>query len=323
MATIMSLRDDISAVRRFSRFYTREIGLLSDGILDSSYSLTEARVLYELAQRSSATADSAPAEGSTPDTSTAAEIAADLNLDPGYLSRVLRRLERLGLVEKERSEADRRRMLLKLTPTGRGACDALDAGSRSQIESLLSRLGESDRQTLVASMATIEQTLSEAPARRVTYRPHRPGDMGWIVQRHGALYHASHGWDETFEAMVADIVAGFIQNYDPSGERSWIAEVDGRRAGAIALMRRSKTVAQLRLLFVEPWARGLGIGSRLVSECVGQARHCGYSAIILFTVRGLDAARRLYEAEGFQLVEETPAADWGPDHITQQWELKL
>ena len=307
----MSLPDDIAAVRRFSRFYTREIGLLSDGILDSPYSLTEARVLYELAQRDPSASASA------------AEIATELNLDPGYLSRVLRGLARRGLLKKERSEVDRRRMLLRLTPAGRDACDTLDAGSRDQIESLLSELSESDRRTVVTAMTLIERALSGGPDRRVTYRAHRPGDMGWIVQRHGELYHASHGWDETFEAMVADIVAGFIHNYDPAGERSWIAEVDGQRAGAIALTRRSATVAQLRLLFVEPWARGLGIGGRLVSECVGQARHFGYAAIVLFTVRGLDSARRLYEAEGFQLTEESPASEWGREQITQQWELKL
>jgi N-acetylglutamate synthase-like GNAT family acetyltransferase len=173
-------------------------------------------------------------------------------------------------------------------------------------------------------MRAIEEELGERTAPpKVTYRPHRPGDMGWIVQRHGELYHASHGWNESFEAMVAGIVERYIETYDPAWERSWIAEVDGRRAGAIALVRHSRTIGQLRLLFVEPWARGLGIGARLVSECVGQARHVGYRKMILFTVAGLDAARHLYEAEGFRLVEEKPGHAWGKDHIEQSWELKL
>jgi DNA-binding MarR family transcriptional regulator/N-acetylglutamate synthase-like GNAT family acetyltransferase len=299
----------VSAVRRFSRFYTRTIGLLSEGILDSPYSLTEARVIYELGQRGA---------------STGSRLAVDLGLDQGYISRVLRRFERRGLIVKQRSDEDQRRVVIQLTRAGREAFDTLDSGSRSQVVELLDRLSTDDQARLVTAMATIEATLGhvqEAP--RVTYRSHAPGDMGWIVQRHGELYHASHGWDESFEAMVAGIVARFVEKYDPAYERSWIAEVDGRRAGAIALVRRSKKVGQLRLLFVEPWARGLGIGARLVSECVGQARHVGYSSMVLFTVRGLDAARSLYEAEGFQLTDETPGHAWGGDHIAQTWELTL
>lgn len=301
--------DAISAVRSFSRFYTRRIGLLSDGILDSPWSLTQARVIYELAQG---------------DDVTAGEIATELGLDQGYLSRVLRSLERQGVLVKRRSEADRRRVLLRLSDAGRAAFDALNAGSRSQIATMLDGLGPTELTRLVNDMASIERTLGGTSGRpRVTYRPHAPGDMGWIVQRHGELYHASHGWDERFEAMVAEIVAAFIRDYDPAAERAWIAEVDDRRAGAVALVRHSATVGQLRLLFVEPWARGLGIGARLVSECVGQARHVGYQSLVLFTVRGLDAAKRLYESEGFTLAEETPAHEWGADQMTQKWELGL
>lgn len=169
----------------------------------------------------------------------------------------------------------------------------------------------------------MNRTADERARREVRYRSHRPGDLGWIVQRHGELYHDSHGWDETFEAMVADIASKFLTGYDPDCERSWIAEVDGTRAGAVVLARRSETTGQLRLLFVEPWARGLGIGARLVSECVAHARRVGYSTVVLFTVRGLDSARRLYEAEGFRLVDETPGHAWGHDHVAQTWEVEL
>lgn len=307
--TMSSLTHQIDAVRHFSRFWTRRIELLSDGILESEFSLTEARVLWELAH----------SEDATP-----SRIAADLGLDPGYVSRVVKRLDRKGLVGRSASSEDRRVTLLRLTKEGKSAFRALNSGSRRQIERILKEASPEGRERAVDAMRAIEAELGEsAMPPRVIYRTHQPGDMGWIVQRHGELYHASHGWDETFEAMVAGIVEKFIVTYDPAWERSWIAEVDGRRAGAIALVRHSKTIGQLRLLFVEPWARGLGIGARLVSECVGQARHVGYRKMILFTVAGLDAARRLYEAEGFRLVEEKPGHAWGKDHMEQAWELKL
>ena len=301
----------IDAVRRFSRFYTRRTGLLSDGILDSPWSLSEARVIYELAH-------------ARPDGTTGSEIAATLELDPGYVSRLLRGLERDGLVEKARSSEDRRRVIVGLSRRGADAFDRLQATSRASMAELLATVDSSAQEELIEAMSTIEQILGNGGTpRRVMYRAHEPGDMGWIVQRHAELYHASHGWDDTFEAMVAEICARFIERYDPTCERSWIAEVDGRRAGAIALVRRSKRVGQLRLLFVEPWARGLGIGARLVSECVGQARHVGYHRMILFTVAGLDSARRLYQAEGFELTSEEPGHAWGKDHIAQTWELTL
>jgi DNA-binding MarR family transcriptional regulator/N-acetylglutamate synthase-like GNAT family acetyltransferase len=300
----------IAAVRAFSRFYTKRIGLLSDGILGSEYSLSEARVIYELAQR---------------DVSTGAEVAQELDLDAGYVSRILRAFERLGLIAKERSQEDRRRILVRLSAAGRDAFEQLNSGSREQIAGLLGGLDDDTQDEIVASMRSIERALGAPEVRtpRVSYRPHAPGDMGWIVQRHGELYHESHGWDQRFEAMVAHIVGELVEKHDPSSERCWIAEVDGRRAGAIALVRRSKTLGQLRLLLVEPWARGHGIGARLVSECVGHARHVGYRKIVLFTVRGLEAARRLYEAEGFRLVDEETTQEWGQEQIQQKWELRL
>lgn len=304
-----TLSQRVAAVRRFSRFYTRRIGLLSEGILDSEFSLTEARVLYELANS---------------DESLPTGIAADLELDPGYVSRVLTAFEKRGLLTRTRSRTDRRCILLELTAAGRAAYERLNSGSRSQIERLLTRAPAEDQERLVEAMASIERILGgQENAPTVTYRPHRPGDMGWIVQRHGELYHESHGWDVRFEAMVAGIVEGLVDNYDPGWERCWIAEVDGRRAGAIALVRHAESVAQLRLLFVEPFARGLGIGTRLVSECVGHARHVGYQRMVLFTVEGLDAARRLYEGEGFALTAEKPTHEWGRDQVAQTWELEL
>ena len=304
-----NLAQRVEAVRRFSRFYTKKIGLLSEAILDSPYSLTEARVLYELAH----------SDGKNP-----TELAADLELDAGYVSRVVKSFEKRGLVSRERSTTDRRKVRIRLTSEGMATFESLNAGSRSQIEGLLSGADAGTQERLVAAMRTIERELDGAgESPRVTYRAHRPGDMGWVVERHATLYHASHGWDDTFEADVAGIVRDFLADFDPAFERSWIAEVDHRRAGAIVLVRRSKTIAQLRLLFVEPWARGLGIGARLVSECVGQARHVGYRRMVLFTAAGLDSARRLYEAEGFRLAEETPEVMWGKPGRAQKWELDL
>jgi DNA-binding MarR family transcriptional regulator/N-acetylglutamate synthase-like GNAT family acetyltransferase len=312
MTSMSTSTDQIDAVRRFSHFYTKRMGLRSDGVLECRGSLSEARVIHEVAHAG-------------PEGTTGSEIASALDLDAGYVSRLLRRLERAGMTDKARSSRDRRRVIVRLSPTGRDAFDGLQATSRTRMTDLLAGLDPASQEQLVASMMEIERILggAESQTRRVTYRAHQPGDMGWIVQRHAELYHGSHAWDETFEVMVAEICSRFLEQYDPSCERSWIAEVDGRRAGAIALVRRSRRVGQLRLLFVEPWARGLGIGSRLVSECVAQARHVGYHRMILFTVAGLDSARRLYEAEGFTLSSEEPGHAWGKDHLEQIWELTL
>lgn len=307
----MTTHERIQAVRRFSRFYTKQIGLLEEGILRSPFSLTEARVLYELAQG---------------DDVAATDVAAALGIDPGYLSRVLRSFGRRGLIEKRRSRDDRRRILLTLSRAGRRAFQELNESSDAQIRALLDGLGEADQRRVVAAMSAVEEVLgerAETPNGRLVLRPQRPGDMGWIVERHGALYAESHGWDARFEASCAEIVARFLRSYDPRWERSWIAERDGERVGAVCLVRRSKTLGQLRLLFVEPSARGAGVGARLVSECVSHARHVGYRRMTLFTVRGLDSARKLYESEGFELVEESPASPWGKDVVEQRWDLVL
>jgi DNA-binding MarR family transcriptional regulator/N-acetylglutamate synthase-like GNAT family acetyltransferase len=305
-----TLSKDIAAVRRFSRFYTQRIGFLSDGFLDSPWSLTETRVLYEIAH----------SDGVTP-----SRVASELRLDTGYVSRVVKRFQKAGFIRREKSVTDRRQVLLTLTDSGAQAFEEINSSSRAQIGALLTATDRKGRQRLVDAMEVVEQVLdADSPAvPRVTYRPHREGDLGWVVQRHAELYHVSHGWDVTFEAMVAEIAAEFIRSYDPVWERSWIAEVDGRRAGSIALVCKSKTVGQLRLLIVEPFARGLGVGTRLVSECVGQARHVGYRKVVLHTVRGLDSARRIYENEGFELAAERPTHEWGKDQMEQTWELAL
>jgi DNA-binding MarR family transcriptional regulator/N-acetylglutamate synthase-like GNAT family acetyltransferase len=318
MATIMKTHDaQVEAVRRFSRFYTKQIGLLEEGLLESPYSLTEGRVIYELAHQ---------------DDATATTIAAALALDPGYLSRILRSLGRRGLIDKRRSDEDRRVVFLTLSDRGRGAFERLDASSRGQIGTILSRLGEPDRKRVVDAMGTVERLLSEgepnadtSPRDRppFTLRPHRAGDVGWVVERHGALYAESHGWDAGFEALCAEIGSRFLRKFDPHWERSWIAERDGERVGAVFLVRRSKTTGQLRFLFVDPAARGLGLGARLVSECVGHARHVGYAKMTLFTVQGLDSARKLYEAEGFRLAHESPGEGWAEGCVEQQWDLEL
>lgn len=298
------------AVRRFSRFYTRRLGVLGEGLLDSSFSLTEARVLYELAHR---------------DRPTATALGRDLGLDPGYLSRILRRFEEAGLLERARSEADARQSHLVLTPAGRAAFAPLDKASREQVGALLSRLTDADQRRLTDAMATIESLLGEveAPKAPYTLRPHRPGDMGWIVHRHGALYAQEYGWGDTFEALVAEIAATFIKDFDPKRERCWIAEWDGEIVGSVLLVKQSDEVAKLRLLFVEPKARGLGIGRRFVEECIRFARDAGYRRITLWTNDVLHAARKIYADAGFRLVQTEPHRSFGHDLVGENWELEL
>jgi DNA-binding MarR family transcriptional regulator/GNAT superfamily N-acetyltransferase len=302
--------DRIAAVRRFTRFYTRRLGVLREGLLDSSFSLTEARVLYELANR---------------DAPTATAIGRDLGLDPGYLSRILRRFETLGLLERARSAEDARRTKLHLTATGRQVFAPLDEGSRMQVAGLLAELSDADQKRLIEAMATIEGLLdpprSSSPP--YTLRPHRPGDIGWIVHRHGALYAQEYGWDETFEALVAEIAAGFIKQFDPKRERCWIAETDGEIVGSVILAKASDEVAKLRLLYVEPQARGLGIGRRFVEECIRFARAAGYHRITLWTNDVLHAARHLYTAAGFRLIATEPHRSFGKDLVGETWELDL
>jgi DNA-binding MarR family transcriptional regulator/N-acetylglutamate synthase-like GNAT family acetyltransferase len=299
----------IAAVRRFNRFYTRRIGLLDDGYLRSPFSLTEVRVLYELAHR---------------DQTTATDLARDLGVDPGYLSRMLRTFLRRGLVTRTASSADGRVSLLTLTTRGRKAFAPLEARAREQIGSMLGSVPARRQERLVASMRAIETALAPTPASpRITLRRHRPGDMGWVVQRHGALYWEEYGWDERFEALVASIVAKFVEHLDPKRERCWIAELDGEPVGSVFCVKQSRTAAKLRLLLVEPRARGLGIGRRLVDECIAFARSAGYREMVLWTNDVLVAARHIYERAGFILVESERHTSFGKRLVGENWRLRL
>jgi DNA-binding MarR family transcriptional regulator/N-acetylglutamate synthase-like GNAT family acetyltransferase len=300
----------VGVVRRFNRFWTRQIGVLGEGYLESPFSLTEVRVLYELAHR---------------EETTASELGDELGLDAGYLSRLLRGFEKHGLIHKRPSEADGRRRLLRLTARGREAFVPLDARSRNDIGAMLGGMSIAEQERLVGAMRTIEGLLSVRPEPVVPYllRSHWPGDMGWVVHRHGVLYASEYGWDERFEALVAEIVAKFIRQYDPRLQRCWIAERDGENVGCVFLVRESEEVAKLRLLLVEPKARGLGIGSRLVEDCIRFARQAGYRKITLWTNDVLHSARRIYEAMGFRLVHEQPHHSFGRDLVGQTWELML
>lgn len=299
----------VAAVRRFSRFYTQTIGVLQEGVLDSEFSLAEARVLYELANR--------------PDP-IARDLERDLRLDAGYLSRILRGLQRRGLIERTAPAGDRRRRQLRLTAAGRTAFAPLDAASRAEIAALLGTLAEPEQCRAVGAMQTVERLLAApAEAAEVVLRPHRPGDIGWVTARHGAIYAEEYGFDLSFEALVAEIAAGFVNNFEAAGERCWIAERDGVPLGSVFLVRHSATVGKLRLLLVEPSARGLGVGRRLVAECIAFARAAGYDSVELWTQSILVAARRIYAAAGFRLVKEEPHRSFGCDLIGEHWELRL
>ena len=304
----------VDAVRRFNRFYTREIGVLREGLLDSPFSLTDVRVLYELAHR---------------EKPTATELRTDLALDAGYLSRILSAFEKRGLVEKRPSEDDGRQSLLVLTDAGRKVFAPLEARSVQQVRGVLEKLPETEQRQLVGAMQTIRKLLASReesdPAARLPYllRPHQPGDMGWVVHRHGVLYAQEYGYGETFEALVAEIVAKFIRHYDAKRERCWIAERDGEVVGSVFLVTQSKTAAKLRLLLVEPSARGLGIGARLVSECVRFARQTGYKKIVLWTQSELDAARHVYKKAEFHVVERKRHHSFGKALVAETWELAL
>lgn len=300
----------IAAVRQFNRFYTGQIGLLEDGYLDSPFSLTQVRVLFELANR---------------ERPTASELARDLGLDPGYLSRTLLAFRNQGLLDRMPSKADGRQRTLSLTTRGLEVFASLDQRSHDDCGTLVGRLSPFEQTRLVEAMETIRTLLGDRPEPRVPYmlRSPHPGDMGWVVQRHGALYSQEYGWDQTFEALVAEIVAHFVRSYEPRLEGCWIAEREGRNVGSIFCVKKSDTEAQLRLLLVEPEARGLGIGRRLVDECVGFARSAGYLKVVLWTNDVLVSARRIYEAAGFRLVEEERHRTFGRDLVGQNWELPL
>jgi DNA-binding MarR family transcriptional regulator/N-acetylglutamate synthase-like GNAT family acetyltransferase len=302
--------DPIAAVRRFTRFYTGRLEVLREGLLGSSFTLTEARLLYELAHRR------APV---------ASELARDLGLDAGYLSRILKGFEAQGLVSRTRSAADQRQAAVHLTEAGRAAFRPLDERSREQVAALIEPLSGADRQRLAAAMRAVEHLLAPPAGTAPGYllRPHRPGDMGWIVHRHGVLYAEEYDFDESFEALVADIAAAFIKDFKPGRERCWIAERRGEIVGSVLVVRASEDVAKLRLLFVEPGARGLGIGLRLVEECIAFARAAGYRRLTLWTNDVLHAARAVYARTGFALVRSEPHRSFGRDLVGETWELDL
>ncbi len=300
----------IEAVRAFNRFYTRQIGLLDEALLKSSFSLTEARVLYELANR----------EGMA-----ASDLVRDLALDPGYLSRLLRKFEERGLVERAATEADSRRSEITLTLLGRQAFAPLNEGSNDQVRALLDRLPRDEQDRLVKAMQVVRRLLGDGAEPRVPYllRPLQVGDVGWIAHRQGLIYAQDYGWDETYEVLVAEILVAFVRNFDPKWERSWIAEREGEVVGSVFVVRKSPEVAKLRLLYVEPSARGLGIGRRLVDECIAFARAKGYETLTLWTNDILGSARRIYQAAGFTLAEEEHHHSFGKDLVGQTWNLDL
>src|SRR5262249_42034094 len=296
----------VGAVRRFNRLYTRRIGVLQDGFLQSPYSLAEARVLYELARRERPT-------------------ATELAPDHGYLSRILRGFNERGFITKTPSPNDRRQSLLSLTAKGRMAFAPLDQRSQNEIASMIGKLSVADQDRIVAAMHTIESVLGEALAPQVPYvlRPPRPGDMGWIVARHGALYGEEYGWDERIEALTAEIVAAFVRNHDRKRERCWSAEREGANVGSALLMRDPEEIARLRLLLVDPNARGLGIGARLVEEPLRFAREARSRKVTLWTKSVLTAARRIYERMGFKLLQQEAHDTFGKELIGETWELEL
>jgi DNA-binding MarR family transcriptional regulator/N-acetylglutamate synthase-like GNAT family acetyltransferase len=304
------LEQRIAAVRAFNRFYTRQIGLLQESLYQSQFSLTEGRVLYELANR---------------DTITASELGQALGLDAGYLSRMLSGFERRGFLQKEKSVADGRQSLLRLTEKGRKVFTPLDRTSHDEVAVLLQKSGSAEQERLIAAMEAIQGILGERSESKQAYtlRQHRPGDIGWVIHRHGVLYSQERGYDEQFEALVAEIAANFIQNFDAKRERCWIAEKDGERVGCVFLVKKSKTVAKLRMLLVEPSARGLGLGKRLAEECIRFAREAGYKKITLWTQSDLDAARGIYKNAGFRLVQKKKHHSFGQALVAEIWDLKL
>src|SRR5260370_4287 len=304
------LEQRVAAVRRFNRLYTRTIGVLQERAYRSPFSLAAVRVLYELAHRTKPTAT---------------ELGRELGLDPRYLSRILRGFERRGLAARTRSELDARQSHLTLTAYGRKVFAPLDGRSHDEVATLLQALAPADQARLIEAMGTIERLLGPRPEPPGSYvlRPPQPGDLGWVVHRHGVLYAQEYGYDERFEARVAEIVAHFVQHLAPKRERCWIVEREAEIVGCVFLVQHATTVAQLRLLLVEPKARGLGIGGRLVTECVRFARQLGYRKITLWTQSELRAARRLYEAAGFSPVKRERHQSFGRDLVAETWELAL
>ena len=305
----MDIDRHVDNVRRFNRFYTRQIGVLNGGFLQSSFSLTEVRVLYEIAHR---------------ERTAASELIRDLGIDAGHLSRILRAFHRKGLVAKRTSSDDRRQIDLTLTVKGRREFGKLEMRQRVEVARMLQPLGPKHRLRLLHAMGSIERLLLQPILRpTVTLRDHRPGDMSWITHRQAILYNQEYGWNTEYEALIAEIMARFLRNFDPRYERCWVAECNCEIVGSVFCVRKSKTVAQLRLLYVEPSTRGARIGSRLVNECIAFARARGYRKLTLWTNSVLHAARKIYERAGFQLVAEEKHHSFGKDLVGQNWDLKL
>jgi DNA-binding MarR family transcriptional regulator/N-acetylglutamate synthase-like GNAT family acetyltransferase len=300
---------EVAAVRDFNRFYTNVLGWLREGLLDTPYSLTEARIIFELARE---------------DRTEAGQLRRWLDIDAGYLSRILARFEADGIVGRSRSPQDARRQVIGLTATGRAVFAKLDALSASQVRGLLAGLPAGRRAGLLSGMAGVREALDGAPGQdTLVLRAPVPGELGWVVQRNAALYAAEYGWDESYEALVARIVADYAARADHKREAAWIAELDGQPAGCVFCMRKSEDVAQLRLLLVEPHIRGRGIGERLVADCVAFARRTGYREIVLWTNDVLHAARRIYQRAGFELVSSEEHHSFGHDLVAQDWRLPL
>jgi DNA-binding MarR family transcriptional regulator/N-acetylglutamate synthase-like GNAT family acetyltransferase len=304
------MESKIADVRRFNRFYTQKIGVLSKVYLESDLSLTEGRVLYEIANGADVSA---------------ADVGRALGLDAGYLSRILRRFESTGLIERVPSKSDARRSHLRLLPRGKKTFAMLDARSTADVKKMLETLAPTEQERVVGAMHTIARALEPRDRTDGAFvlRPPRPGDYGWMVHRHGVLYAEEYGWDETCEALIARIVADFAEEHDPKRERCWIAERDGETVGSVLLVKKSRLVAQLRLLLVEPSARGLGIGSRLVDECIRFAKQAGYKKMTLWTNSVLVDARRIYERAGFELTAEEAHHSFGHDLVAQTFERAL
>jgi DNA-binding MarR family transcriptional regulator/GNAT superfamily N-acetyltransferase len=310
MATTTGER--VSAVRQFNRFYTRRIGVLQGGLLKSPYSLTEVRVMYELAHW--------PGR----EKPTASGLGSVLGLDAGYLSRILQRFRKQGLIDTEASKGDARRTHLWLTRKGRATFAPLERGAKDEIAALLGDLPAAEQGKVVEAMRSVQALLGGTrPEPVVTMRTHRPGDMGWVISAHGAMYAEEFGWNEDFEMLVAEIAVEFIRKFDPERERCWIAELDGEPVGSVFLVKQSKTVAKLRLLILDPKARGRGIGKRLVDECIAHARKLGYRKLTLWTQSSLLAARGIYKQAGFNLVSTEPHNSFGVELVGEYWELKL
>jgi len=302
----------VAAVRRFNRFYTRQIGVLRKNFLDSPYSLGEARVLYEIGRRR---------------LPTASDVGRALDLDAGYLSRVLRSFEKAGLIARTAAADDARRSHLALTLRGKKVMASLDARSQRDVSDMLGKLPADDQARLMAAMNTIETLLGgdAADRRQASYllRAPRPGDFGWIVKRHAEIYAQEYQWQRPFEGVCAQIVADFVNKYDPRHERCWIAEMNGENVGCVFVAKDSDEVARIRLLLVDPKARGLGLGARLTDECIAFARTAGYSKMTLWTHSVLGAARHIYKKAGFTLTRSENHHDWGPPVVSEHWDLEL